>query len=256
MAIEKIDILGVGISVLNLETATTRVLTALAAGSKGYICVTGVHGIIEAQDDPDFLAILNDALLCTPDGMPTVLIGKFCHGKEEMGRVYGPDLMWEIFRSTENTSVRHFLYGGAPGVAERLAERLGAHFPGATIAGTWCPPFRELTAVEEADLEKQLTTAKADIMWIGLSTPKQEKFMARYLGRLPITLMVGVGAAFDFHAGRVSKAPPWIQQSSLEWLYRLTREPARLWPRYRRIVPRFLFLFARQLLDTTRAPDP
>lgn len=245
---EKIDILGVPISVINLESATGLIHAALETKARGYICTTSVHGVIEAQDDPGFLDILKGALLSTPDGMPLVWASRFLYGTENIDRVYGPDLMWEIFRSTENLPVRHFLYGGGDGVAEALAERLEAHFPGTIIAGKHTPPFRLLNSAEEAELQDLLEKTKPDIVWVGLGTPKQETFMAKHFEKGPATLMISVGAAFDLHAGLIPQAPAWMQRHGLEWLYRLTREPARLWPRYRRIIPRFLYLLAKQLI--------
>ncbi len=245
--IEQIEILGVPICVINLERATGLIHAALEERSRGYICTTSVHGVIEAQDDPAFLETLKGALLCTPDGMPLVWAVRFLHGKHAIDRVYGPDLMWEIFRTTENLPVRHFLYGGGAGVVEALAERLRAHFPGTTIAGTCTPPFRPLDPAEESGLQDLLDSTRPDILWVGLGTPRQETFMAKHFAKGPATLMIGVGAAFDFHAGLIQQAPLWMQRNGLEWFYRLTREPARLGPRYHRIVPRFLYLITKQL---------
>jgi N-acetylglucosaminyldiphosphoundecaprenol N-acetyl-beta-D-mannosaminyltransferase len=253
MSPEKIKVLTVNVSVLNLKSAANAVLDSIKARRKGYVCVTGVHGIIEAQDDESFRNILNHASLCTPDGVPLVWVGRAQYGKSEMGRVYGPDLMWELFRISDHQPIRHFFYGGKEGVADLLKDRLLQHFPNAIVAGTYCPPFRPLTANEEVELANQVREARPDIMWIGLSTPKQERFMAAYLDKLDTTLMIGVGAAFDFYAGLVPQAPVWIQKSGLEWLYRLTKEPKRLWNRYSRIVPRFLFLITRQMLASSRS---
>jgi N-acetylglucosaminyldiphosphoundecaprenol N-acetyl-beta-D-mannosaminyltransferase len=252
MVPEKINVLNVGVSVLNLSSASTAVLQAIASKQKGYVCVTGVHGIIEAQDDESFRELLNHAWLCTPDGVPLVWVGRAQYGKAEMNRVYGPDLMWEIFKQGEQQPIRHFFYGGKEGVADQLKKRLLRHFPSAIIAGTYCPPFRPLTDEENAHLTQQIHEARPDIMWIGLSTPKQERFMAAYLDSLDTTIMIGVGAAFDFHAGHLPQAPAWMQKSGLEWFYRLTQEPKRLWTRYSRIVPRFLLLITRQMFSSSR----
>ncbi|MFV1993788.1 MAG: WecB/TagA/CpsF family glycosyltransferase [Verrucomicrobiales bacterium] len=249
---ERINVLGVGISVLNLESATEQIHDALEQGRRGYICVQGAHGVIEAQDNPELLNAFNRSFLTTPDGMPTVLLGRHFFGKRQMERVYGPDLMVKVFNCQENRGTRHFLYGGNEGVAELLREKLLERFPNAQIVGTYCPPFRELTAEEESDLAAQMREAKPDITWIGLSTPKQDLFMQGYIDRLPTTLMIGVGAAFDFHAGLKPTAPHWVQSISMEWLYRLITEPKRLWPRYRSVVPRFLYLIARQMSGIDR----
>ena len=231
--------LGVGLSALNLDTATDRVIEALERKAKGYVCVTGVHGVSEAQNDPELRRILNEAFLNTPDGMPMVWMGKL-QGSREMGRVYGPDLMLRLCELSPGRGISHFFYGGGPGVAEELKARLEQRFPGLRIAGTCTPPFRPLTEDEEGKLIQSVSALKPDIFWVGLSTPKQEKFMARYWRRLEATLFFGVGAAFDFHAGRVRQAPRWMQRSGLEWLFRLACEPRRLWKRYFKNNPLFL----------------
>lgn len=148
----------------------------------------------------------------------------------------------------------HFFYGGAPGVTEELQAKLKARFPGARVVGTYCPPFRALTAEEEADLVTRVRETKPHMMWVGLSTPKQERFMAEYLPKLDVTLMAGVGAAFDFHSGRVRQAPRWVQRSGFEWLYRLCTQPRRLARRYLVNNPRFLFQLALQLGGLRKYP--
>jgi N-acetylglucosaminyldiphosphoundecaprenol N-acetyl-beta-D-mannosaminyltransferase len=246
MTIQRVNVLGVGISVLNLMAARAAMAEALAQRRKGYICVTGVHGVIEAQGDPAFRRILNRAFLCTPDGMPMVWAGKLA-GFKEMDRVYGPDLMGMACEWTRTTGHTHFLYGGEEGLADLLKNRLEARYPGLKVVGTYCPPFRALNAEEEAALTAQVAAASPDFFWVGLSTPKQEKFMAQYLAKLDATLMLGVGAAFLFHAGRVRQAPRWMQRSGLEWAYRTYQEPRRLWRRYARNNPLFAWLVLRQV---------
>ena len=252
---KRVNVLGVGISVLNLQSALTAIAAAVRERRKGYLCITGVHGVMEAQDDPAFKNILNAALLCTPDGMPMVWAGKLA-GHREMGRVYGPDLMLDVCAWSETSGAKHFFYGGADGVAELLARQLQEKFPRLKIAGTYTPPFRRLTGDEEKQLAAQITTAAPDILWVGLSTPKQEKFMAEYLPKLDVTLMVGVGAAFDFHSGRVRQAPRWMQRSGLEWFYRLCSEPRRLGKRYLRNNPLFLLKSFGQLTGWKKYPLP
>ncbi len=241
------NVLGVGVSVINLRSALEALARSVTEGRRGYVCVTGVHGVIEAQDNPALRRILNASLLTTPDGMPMVWAGRRA-GHAEMDRVYGPDLMLDVFRWTQTSGRTHFFYGGAPGVAELLKARLEARFPGVRVVGTYTPPFRPLNPAEEKDLIARVAALRPDFFWVGLSTPKQEQFMATYLGRLDTTVMLGVGAAFDFHAGRVSQAPKWVQRSGLEWFYRLCADPRRLWKRYSRIVPRYLWLYAGQVL--------
>jgi N-acetylglucosaminyldiphosphoundecaprenol N-acetyl-beta-D-mannosaminyltransferase len=250
---KRTNVLGVGISVLNLESALAEITAAVRDRRKGYVCVTGVHGVIEAQDDPRFKEILNGAFLCTPDGMPMVWAGKL-DGHKDMRRVYGPDLMMEVCAWSEASGAKHFFYGGADGVAGLLAQKLKERFPGLQVAGTFTPPFRPLNEDETATLQKQGSETKPDIFWVGLSTPKQEKFMAEFLPKLDATLMVGVGAAFDFHSGRVSQAPRWMQRGGLEWLFRLGSEPRRLWKRYLRNNPLFLWKFFLQKTGIKRFP--
>jgi N-acetylglucosaminyldiphosphoundecaprenol N-acetyl-beta-D-mannosaminyltransferase len=245
------NVLGIGVSAINLRAARDEIAAAIASGKKGYICVTGVHGVMEAQDNEKLRRILNGAFLNTPDGMPMVWVGRW-QGYRQMERVYGPDLMLALCDGTREAGWTHFLYGGAEGVAESLKERLERRFPGIRIVGTWTPPFRPLTAEEEAELAREIGRVKPDIVWVGLSTPKQEEFMAAQIERLETKLMIGVGAAFDFHSGRVRQAPRWVQRSGLEWLFRLGCEPRRLWRRYLRNNPRFVFRILCQLLGLRR----
>lgn len=250
---KRVNVLGVGISVLNLRSALDAIAAAVRERRKGYICVTGVHGVMEAQDDPRFREILNGAFLCTPDGMPMVWAGKLA-GHAEMRRVYGPDLMLDLCAWSETSGAKHFFYGGADGVADLLARKLREKFPRLQVVGTYTPPFRALNDGEVRSLQAQVAAVQPDIFWVGLSTPKQEKFMAEFLPKLECTLMLGVGAAFDFHSGRVSQAPRWMQRSGLEWFYRLCSEPRRLWRRYFRNNPLFLLKFLGQLLRWKRYP--
>lgn len=249
------NVLGVGVNALNLPLATRVVIDAARRGEKGYVTVTGVHGVMEAQRNPDFKRILNRSFLTTPDGMPMTWVGR-AQGFSEMNRVYGPDLMTEVFRHTADGTVRHFFYGGKEGVAERLQQKMQSAFPGVTVCGTYCPPFRALTAEEEDGLIRRLAEAKPHILWVGLSTPKQERFMAQYLERLPVSLMIGVGAAFDMHAGYVRQAPLWMQRSGLEWLFRLSTEPRRLWRRYLINNPAFVYAISLQLAGLRRYELP
>ncbi len=253
MAIERVNVLGAGISVINLPTALAAIGDAVRARRKGYICVTGVHGVMEAQADAALRRILNQAFLCTPDGMPMVWTG-WLRGHREMSRVYGPDLMLEVCAWSETSGCRHFFFGGEPGVAEQLRDHLMKRFPKLQVVGCYTPPFRPLNAEEEKQLQAMVRAAPPDILWVGLSTPKQEKFMAEFLPRLDVTLMIGVGAAFDFHSGRVKQAPRWMQRTGLEWFYRLCQEPGRLAQRYMRNNPLFVVKIAGQLCGLKKYP--
>ena len=243
---KRINVLGIGISVLNLPTATEAVIHALKEKQKGCICITGVHGVMEGQRDESLRKILNHSFLTTPDGMPMVWVGKL-RGFQEMGRVYGPDLMAEVCEFTRGKNYTHFLYGGAEGVAQQLKALLEKKFQGIKIVGICTPPFRGLTADEEKELIRMVNEKKPDIIWVGLSTPKQEKFMAEYFDKLHATLFFGVGAAFDFYTGRVRQAPRWMQRTGLEWFFRLCCEPRRLWRRYLKNNPLFAFKLFCQL---------
>jgi N-acetylglucosaminyldiphosphoundecaprenol N-acetyl-beta-D-mannosaminyltransferase len=249
----RINVLGVGISDINLDLAEAAIVEALIRRSKGYVCVTGVHGVSEAQTDPELKRILNQAFLNTPDGMPMVWMGRV-QGSKAIDRVYGPDLMLRVCAITEKHGFSHFFYGGGPGIAETLSERLVARFPALRVVGTFTPPFRPLSEQEENDLIGQVAAAKPDILWVGLSTPKQERFMAKYWRRLEATLFFGVGAAFDFHAGKVRQAPRWMQRSGLEWLFRLGCEPRRLWKRYLKNNPLFVVRALLQLIGLRAYP--
>ena len=242
----RVNILGVGVSALNMELALRETESLLQRGEQGYVCVTGVHGIMEAQSEEQFRDILNRSFLTTPDGMPTVWLGRL-HGFRQMSRVYGPDYMLGLCERSVERGYRHFLYGGKAGVAEDLRAELTRRFPGLKIVGTYTPPFRPLNAEEENDLRSQLEASQADILWCGLSTPKQERFMAAYCHRMPVKLMVGVGAAFDLLSGNLAEAPNWMKSAGLQWLYRLMKEPKRLWRRYLLNNPKFAWLTLLQL---------
>lgn len=262
MNCQRINVLGVGISALTLDSAVDAVFEAIADGRQGYVTVTGVHGVSECQRDPELRRIHNDSLLSTPDGVPLTWMGRLQgKGPEEMQRVYGPDLMLKLFDRGQSEGLRHYLYGGGEGVASLLAERLNARFPAAQIVGHFTPPFRPLTEEEEQQLVSELNELRPNCLWVGLSTPKQERFMAGLLSKhassLPEPLvMFGVGAAFDFHAGLLSQAPSWMQRSGLEWFYRLQQEPRRLWRRYLKNNPLFLARAALQLTGLRRYELP
>jgi N-acetylglucosaminyldiphosphoundecaprenol N-acetyl-beta-D-mannosaminyltransferase len=225
------NVLSVGIHAVNIPQAVELIEAALRDRRKGYVCVTSVHGVMEAQRRPHFREVLDRALLVAPDGMPTVWVGRW-QGFTQMDRVFGPDLMLEVCRRSVNSGHTHFLYGGKPGVVEALRRRLHLWFPGIRIVGTFTPPFRALSSDEESALQETFSQFSPDIVWVGLSTPKQEQFMAEYLSRLDCRVMIGVGAAFDFHTGGLKDAPAWMKEAGLQWLHRLCQEPSRLGKRY------------------------
>jgi exopolysaccharide biosynthesis WecB/TagA/CpsF family protein len=237
--LDRVNVLGVGISAINMDMALEVITNTIRRHEKGYVCVTGVHGVMEAYDDKKIKKVLNEALLCTPDGMPMVWLSHIA-GRKHVQRVYGPDLMLAVCELAAREGFRSFFYGGAGGTAAQLAGLLQKRFPGLQVTGWYEPPFRPLTPEEERELIEMVGQQQPDLFWVGLSTPKQDKFMADYLAKLDTRVMVGVGAAFDFHTGRVKQAPRWMQHWGLEWVFRLYQEPRRLWRRYLKNNPRFL----------------
>jgi len=252
-SIDRTNVLGVGVSAINIPMAVATIERWIADSARQYVCVSGAHGVMECQGDEELRTIHNRAGLVTPDGMPLVWLSRL-HGARHVSRVYGPDLMLALCERSPSKGYRHFFYGGAEGVPERLARSLHERFPGLIVAGTYSPPFRALTQEEERAIAAQIDAAKPDIVWVGLSTPKQERWMAVNRERLVAPVLIGVGAAFDFHAGLKSQAPRWMQHSGLEWLFRLVTEPRRLWRRYAYIVPIFLLFVMLQELGLRRRP--
>jgi N-acetylglucosaminyldiphosphoundecaprenol N-acetyl-beta-D-mannosaminyltransferase len=249
--IPRVNVLGVGVSAIDPGMALAAIEDWIQRRDPHYVTITGVHGVMESQSDPEVRAIHNRAGLVTPDGMPLVWASRLA-GQRHVRRVYGPDLMLAACRRSLETGWRHFLYGGAEGVPELLATRLADRFPGLEITGAFAPPFRPLTDAEDEEIVQRINAARPDIVWVGLSTPKQERWMASHLRRLEAPVMVGVGAAFDFHAGLKRQAPRWIQGTGLEWLFRLITEPRRLWRRYLRNNPVFLASVALQATGLRR----
>lgn len=238
--------IGVRVHAVQMDQAVAemRRLIEEVAGGK-YVAVTGMHGLSEARKDPQFRDILNRASLVVPDGMPLVWLARF-HQFPLRRRVCGAELM-ETFCRTTGARFRHYFYGGAPGVADDLAAKLVAQF-GIVVAGTYTPPFRPLLPREVAEVQQRVAKAEPHILWVGLSTPKQEHWMAEIGPQLEVPLMVGVGAAFDMNSARLTRAPQWMQNSGLEWLYRLMLEPGRLWKRYLVVIPEAAWAVALELL--------
>lgn len=241
------DVLGVSISAVNLEQTIELMGKWVAAGYKDYVVLTGVHGVIEMQKDEGLREINNRSGLTTPDGMPNVWIGR-SRGFKHVEKTYGPDIMFESFAQSPRWGFRHFFYGGGEGVAEELKGRMVARYPGLPVVGTYCPPFRALTGDEEREVVSVIDGSGANIVWVGLGCPKQERWMAKFRPLLQAPVLIGVGAAFDFLAARKPLAPAWVKNSGFEWLFRLLFEPRRLWPRYSHIVPKFLYLYAKDSL--------
>jgi N-acetylglucosaminyldiphosphoundecaprenol N-acetyl-beta-D-mannosaminyltransferase len=245
-------VLGVDVDAIDMGEALRRVAALLKTSRKGYVCVAGVHGVMEAQRSQELLDVYAGSEMTIPDGMPLAWVGRM-QGHAAMERVTGPDLMLEIFRRQEFVHVSHFFYGGREGIAEELRDKLTARFPSAKIVGTYTPPFRDLSDAEAAGFIEKIEALKPDIVWIGISCPKQEVFMAKYLPKLKTKLMFGVGAAFDYHTGHIRDCSTWIKLAGLQWLHRLMQDPRRLWKRYLRNNPAFVWHILRQILVGRRA---
>jgi N-acetylglucosaminyldiphosphoundecaprenol N-acetyl-beta-D-mannosaminyltransferase len=244
---DRTDILGVQVSAINLADAVEAVERCIRERRRDYVCVTGVHGVMESRRDEALRDIHNRAGLVTPDGMPLVWLSHLL-GRSRTQQVCGRDLMRELTAISALHGYRQFYYGGGEGVAEKLRQALEIAYPGIAVAGVLFPPFRRLTREEDELVVNAINAAAPDIVWVGLSTPKQERWMAEHRGRIDASVMIGVGAAFDFLAGTKPPPPVWMQQNGLEWLFRLCSEPRRLWRRYAYIVPCFVLLAAGELL--------
>ena len=242
----RVNILGVGIHAVNPDEAVDRIERFVAKGGAHYVCVSNVFSIMMSQRDAEFRRITNEADLAVPDGMPLAWLARW-HGHEQRDRVYGPDLMLGCCQRSLKTGTSHFFYGGARGVPELLAQNLTARFPGLKVAGCYSPPFRPLTPAEDEDVVRMINDSGADMLWVSLGAPKQERWMAQHVGRIKAPVMIGVGAAFPFLTGTVKQAPRWMQKSGLEWLFRLCIEPRRLWRRYLLNNPLFILLTLCQL---------
>lgn len=243
--IARVDVLGVGISAIDPATALAEVTRWIDGGLHHYVCVTGVHGVMESQHDRELLRIHNDSGLTTPDGMPMVWSAHRA-GAANVERVYGPDLMLAVSERAAERGWKCFLYGATDEVLEQLRTNLRDRFPALQIVGWHSPPFRALTAAEDEAVVREINDSGAQIVWVGLSTPKQERWMAAHVGRLDASALFGVGAAFDMHAGNLRQAPRWMQRAGLEWLFRLASEPRRLWRRYAVNNPRFVLAILRR----------
>lgn len=231
MISDRVNVLGVGITPTNVPAALDTIAGWIERGEHHYVCVTGVHGITESLGDDDLKRIHNRSGATVPDGMPMVWLSHRA-GFPQAGRVYGPDLMLALCELVAANGYTNFLYGGAAGVPEQLAHNLQSRFPGLRVVGAYSPPFRPLTPAEDEAVVAGINAARPHIVWVGLSTPKQERWMAAHRERLLANVLIGVGAAFDIHTNRRRQAPRWMQRNGLEWFYRLLQEPRRLWRRY------------------------
>lgn len=224
----------------------TSAVDTIARLNRGYVCVATVHMVMEAYDNPEFAAKVNAADLVVPDGMPLVWMQKL-QGAKDAARVRGNDLTINVCRYAAESGLKVGFYGGKQEVLDGIRARAENDFPGLQIAYSYAPPFRELTAEEDAQIVEDINTASPDILFVGLGCPKQENWMAAHDDRI-VPVMVGIGAAFDFYAGNLREAPRWLSNIGLEWLFRLAMEPKRLWRRYLILNPRFILLAVEQLM--------
>ena len=238
-------VISLELSTLSLPEAAEQVLVWALAGESRTVCAANVHMVMEAHDDPAFANAVNGADLVTPDGMPLVWALRLL-GQPNTTRVYGPDLTLEVCRLASERGMPVGFYGAKPEVLQALTDRLVQRFPPLVIAYTLSPPFRALPSAEQAGILRDIQASGVRILFVGLGCPRQEKWMAEHRAELPAVLL-GVGAAFDFHAGTLRQAPGWMQRCGLEWLFRLAMEPRRLWKRYFLHNPRFLALLGRQV---------
>ncbi|MBS1868525.1 MAG: WecB/TagA/CpsF family glycosyltransferase [Actinobacteria bacterium] len=245
-AIEQAPVLGVPLAIVDYELTLDWIDAAVALGAREYLCVAAVHTVMESREDAALREAVGGAAFTVPDGQPLAwALRKLGHDIE--GRVYGPELMDRACARAARSGLRFYLYGGRDERAlAQLAANLRERHPGLQLVGGWSPPFRALSDAELDEVVARIDAARADVVWVGIGVPKQEKWMAAMRSRLDAPVLVGVGAAFDFHAGLVPQAPAWMQRRGLEWLFRLAQEPRRLWKRYARHNPRFVAGFARQ----------
>ena len=225
--IPTVNILGVNIAAINMDWLLQFTQDNIDKLAGDYICVSNVHTTVTSSEDEEYKAIQNGGIMAIPDGGPLSTVGRK-RGAKEMARTTGPSYMGEVL---EIGGYRHFFYGSTEETLEKLSAKLSSEYPQSTVTGMYSPPFRELTEEEDKAIIEMINNSNPDFVWIGLGAPKQEKWMAAHQGKID-GLMVGVGAAFDYYAGNIKRAPQWMQKTNLEWLYRLMQDPKRLFKRY------------------------
>lgn len=245
LAHERVDVLGIHVSVTDLDDTVETFDRWIADDERHLVCVSDMNALLHARADERLTEVYNTSGLTLADGMPLVWAGQRA-GFDRMARVCGPDLLERVMAEAAERGWSQYFYGGADGVAEQLRENFVDRHPELRVAGVYSPPYRTLSADEDAAILDRINQAGPDIVWVGLGAPKQERWMAEHRDRLDAAILIGVGAAFDFHTGRLDRAPGWMQRSGLEWSYRLYKEPRRLWRRYVLGIPRFLLGILRQ----------
>lgn len=249
---QRFSLLDVALTGISIEQAVEQIVAYTQDGGRHYVCVFAVDSLLKCHDEPRLREVANTSDMTLCDGMPLVFVGRKFAGID-MNRCYGPDVMLKTIEAGCSIGMKHFFYGGVDEtVVEQLCANLKVQFPNVQITGSYVPPFRDLTAAERSDVIAQINGSGADIVWVGIGTPRQDFWVSEYRSVLNTPVLIAVGAAFNFHAGTVPQAPRWMMRYGLEWLFRLVAEPHRLWRRYVIGNPRFIFLAVRQLL--TRRP--
>ena len=249
-----VELLGVPLALTTYEQTLDWIDSAVARRARGYVCVAATHTVMACQEDPELRAAVLGGSFTVPDGQPLVW-ALAALGHRLPDRVYGPTLMDRAFARAARTGSRMYLYGGRdsdPGHLPLLRRRLEERHPGVKVVGGQVPSYRPLGEAEADAVAEEINAAEPDVVWVGTGVPRQEKWMAQMRPRLEAPVLVGVGAAFDFHAGLVPQAPERLQRLGLEWAFRLVQEPRRLWRRYARYNPRFVAGFARQYAGELR----
>jgi N-acetylglucosaminyldiphosphoundecaprenol N-acetyl-beta-D-mannosaminyltransferase len=242
---DRVDVLGIQVSVTDMDDTVETFDRWISAGERHLVCVSDMNALLHARSDEQLTAVYNRSGLTLADGMPLVWAGRRA-GFDKMSRVCGPDLLERVMAEAAARGWSQYFYGGADGVAEQLRDTFVRRHPRLRVAGVCSPPYRALTEAEDAAIVDRINEAGPDIVWVGLGAPKQERWMAEHRDRLDAAILIGVGAAFDFHTGRLDRAPAWMQRSGLEWSYRLAKEPRRLWRRYLLGIPRFGLAILKQ----------
>jgi len=244
---KRINVIGCQITRATVQSALHAVVERVRLGSGGYVCFTNVHVSVVARKDPDFQKIVNESFMSLPDGKPIYWVGRL-QGGRGLEQVTGPDFLPAVLAVETVPFLKHYFYGGRPEVIAALVKRLKSRFPMVNIAGAESPPFRELTLKDIGEAIRRIIESGANVVWVGLGAPKQERWMAKHWQDLKPAVLLGVGAAFDFHAGSVKRAPAWMRKLGLEWLHRLSQDPARLWKRYVTTNTMFLYYLLEDFL--------
>jgi N-acetylglucosaminyldiphosphoundecaprenol N-acetyl-beta-D-mannosaminyltransferase len=255
LEIQRFDIAGIDIAAIDLPEACKIIAGAASSHLPAYVTATGAHGVVESVYDESVRHAHKEALLVVPDGMPLMWLGRIL-GCRSIGRVRGPDLMEAMFSKKEYRDLRHYFYGSKPSVIAALVNVIVARFGQFNFVGSYSPPMQPRGFTEDDEVLSRIREAAPDILWVGLSTPKQELWLRMHMNKIGCGVGIGVGAAFEFVSGILPQAPRWVQCSGFEWLFRLIMEPKRLFRRYFLVVPRFAWLFLQRLLKTQQPSVP